>query len=597
MGQKIHPLGFRVGITKKHKAKWFANSDQYPQYILEDILLRKLLTSLIPPESLPRVFEDDKKMRIVEIQIERFIRNTLKIKIYAVNPDLSSLMLDQKTNRNYSSDENNNSSKNRKASIDANSKKELHISSESSQKFTKWKNIIRKKIFELKCYQFRNIIKKCNVLLEFSSISTKLDNDNFKQVNQSDLTNKLLKIKRLSEKRHQINLFLQRILTHRIVLKLPTELEILKVNLLYIYYTLQKYKLNLEIFELQHDLLRTNYQILKKFGILSKKWFITNNLRTIKRISKKFEKKLEELEKDQKIKKFELNFLKFPEILLRNSLQNALNQQNRQWVVNKCHHRLQNEYMSRFGGQLRKKRPIEFIKDLQTYINWHSETSLKVLKLNKENKKKSAYYASFRQLGQKFYLQRKKNLHKTQIEDLKKTQIKQQNIKLKKLVKRKIQNFMIENLLRKNVSNNAQFYKLNSIYQVQGFSDLSKKLTMMNSFPKISAIEIIEVKQPSEYAICLAYFITQKLEKRFSFRSVMKQAKRIAIQTPSVKGIKIQLSGRLNGAEIARTEWIREGRVPLQTLDADVDYSYKTAQTLYGIIGVKVWVFRKKTQY
>jgi len=180
---------------------------------------------------------------------------------------------------------------------------------------------------------------------------------------------------------------------------------------------------------------------------------------------------------------------------------------------------------------------------------------------------------------------------------VKKNEVKKENIKLKRVVKRKIQDFMIDNLLKNNVANNSEFYKLSSIYQAKGFEDLVKQLTLRNTFPKISAIEIIEVKQPSEYAVCLAYFITQKLEKRFSFRSVMKQAKRVAIQTSSVKGIKIQLSGRLNGAEIARTEWIREGRVPLQTLEADVDYSYKTAQTLYGIIGVKVWVFRKKNQY
>nr|AYQ94970.1 ribosomal protein S3 [Oedogonium angustistomum] len=589
MGQKIHPLGFRVGITKKHKAKWFANADQYPQYILEDILLRKKLTSLIPPESLPRVFEDDKKMRIVEIQIERFIRNTIKIQIYAVNPDLKSLMIDQKNNRNYSSDESSNQ-KNRKTSIDTNSKKELIIETDNSQKLTKWKNIIRKKMFELKCYQFRNIIKKCKVLLEIYEISnkTKFDNNNIENINYTNLNNKLLKIKRLSEKRDKIKLFLQRILTDKISLKIPTELEILKVNLLYIYYNLEISKLNLEIFELQQEILQINSKFFKKFGILSKKWFINNNLRTIKRILKKFEKELENLEKDQKIIKLPLNFLKFPEILLRNYLQNSLNQQNNKWIVNKCRNRLQNEYRSRFGGQLIKKTPMDLIKDIETYINWHSETS---------NKKKSAYYSSFRNLAQKLYLQRKKNFHKKQIDDLKKNQVIKENIKIKKVVKRKIQNYMINNLLKKNTSNNSQFYKLSYIYQVNGFSDLIKKFTLMNSFPKISAIEIIEIKQPSEYAVCLAYFITQKLEKRFSFRSVMKQAKRIAIQTSSVKGIKIQLSGRLNGAEIARTEWIREGRVPLQTLEADVDYSYKTAQTLYGIIGVKVWVFRKKNQY
>ena len=605
MGQKIHPLGLRVGITKKHKAKWFANSDQYPQFVLEDILLRKLVTSLIPPESLPRFFEDDKKMRVIEVQTERFIRNTIKIQIYAVNPDLSSLMLEKKKNRDYSSEENNNSSNknNRKIFVEKNSKKELTISNENAtpQKFTKWKNLLRKKIFELKCYQFKNIIKKCNVLLEIEAISNKTLHDtvvlsgNVNHEAKRNLNIILLKLKQLFENRHRIKLFLQRTLINKMILQLPTELENVKINLLYIYYNLRMYKINHEIFELQHDIIQINEKILKKFGILSKKWFINNNLRSIKRVLKKFEKQFKKIEKNYESKQ-NINdrflFLKYPEILLRNYLQNSLNQQNNKRV--NFRHQLENEYTSRFGNKLIKKQPRNLIKDLQTYLNWYSEKCLKVSKLTQKNQRKSVYYLSYRQLGQKVYIQKKKNYHKTG--NFKNNEVIQKNIKIKKVVKRKIQNFMIDNLVKKNFYNN-QWNMLYSSYQIHDFSKLIKQLALGHSFPKISAIEIIEIKQPSEYAVCLAYFITQKLEKRFSFRSVMKQAKRVAIQTQTVKGIKIQLSGRLNGAEIARTEWIREGRVPLQTLEADVDYSYKTAQTLYGIIGVKVWIFRKKTQY
>jgi small subunit ribosomal protein S3 len=63
-------------------------------------------------------------------------------------------------------------------------------------------------------------------------------------------------------------------------------------------------------------------------------------------------------------------------------------------------------------------------------------------------------------------------------------------------------------------------------------------------------------------------------------------------QETNIKGIKIQIAGRVNGAEIARTEWLREGRVPLQTMRADIDFSYKTAQTIYGILGIKIWLFK-----
>ena len=104
-------------------------------------------------------------------------------------------------------------------------------------------------------------------------------------------------------------------------------------------------------------------------------------------------------------------------------------------------------------------------------------------------------------------------------------------------------------------------------------------------------INVIEVPRVDADAALIAEYITQQLERRVSFRRVVRQAIQRA-QRAEVEGIKIQVSGRLNGAEIARTEWVREGRVPLHTLRADIDYSYKTALTIYGILGVKVWVFK-----
>ncbi len=91
-------------------------------------------------------------------------------------------------------------------------------------------------------------------------------------------------------------------------------------------------------------------------------------------------------------------------------------------------------------------------------------------------------------------------------------------------------------------------------------------------------------------ASLIAEFIAQQLEKRVAFRRATRQAIQKA-QRVNIQGIKVQVSGRLNGAEIARSEWVREGRVPLQTLRADIDYATKRAQTTYGVLGVKVWVF------
>jgi small subunit ribosomal protein S3 len=104
-------------------------------------------------------------------------------------------------------------------------------------------------------------------------------------------------------------------------------------------------------------------------------------------------------------------------------------------------------------------------------------------------------------------------------------------------------------------------------------------------------INVIEVARVDADAALIAEYITQQLERRVSFRRVVRQAIQRA-QRAEVQGIKIQVSGRLNGAEIARTEWVREGRVPLHTLRADIDYAYRTALTIYGILGVKVWVFK-----
>lgn len=104
-------------------------------------------------------------------------------------------------------------------------------------------------------------------------------------------------------------------------------------------------------------------------------------------------------------------------------------------------------------------------------------------------------------------------------------------------------------------------------------------------------INVVEVQRVDADATLIAEYIAQQLERRVSFRRVVRQAITRA-QKAGIEGIKIQVSGRLNGAEIARTEWTREGRVPLHTLRADIDYACCTAKTIYGILGVKVWVFK-----
>lgn len=104
-------------------------------------------------------------------------------------------------------------------------------------------------------------------------------------------------------------------------------------------------------------------------------------------------------------------------------------------------------------------------------------------------------------------------------------------------------------------------------------------------------INITEVRKPELDAKLVADSIKTQLERRILFRRAMKRAVQNAMRL-GAKGIKVEVSGRLGGAEIARTEWYREGRVPLHTLRADIDYSISEAYTTYGVIGVKVWIFK-----
>lgn len=104
-------------------------------------------------------------------------------------------------------------------------------------------------------------------------------------------------------------------------------------------------------------------------------------------------------------------------------------------------------------------------------------------------------------------------------------------------------------------------------------------------------VNIEEIRKPEVDAQLVAEGIAQQLERRIMFRRAMKRAVSNALRLGAL-GVKVHVSGRLNGAEIARAEWYREGRVPLHTLRADIDYGFAEAKTTYGIIGVKVWIFK-----
>ncbi|AEG91402.1 30S ribosomal protein S3 [Ramlibacter tataouinensis] len=173
-----------------------------------------------------------------------------------------------------------------------------------------------------------------------------------------------------------------------------------------------------------------------------------------------------------------------------------------------------------------------------------------------------------------------------------------EDIKVRDYLKTKLKNAAVSRVLIERPAKNARI----TIYSArpgvvigkkgEDIENLKKELATRLGVPV--AVNIEEVRKPEVDAQLIADSITQQLEKRIMFRRAMKRAMQNAMRL-GAQGIKIMSAGRLNGIEIARTEWYREGRVPLHTLRADIDYGFSEAKTTYGVIGVKVWVYKGDT--
>lgn len=187
--------------------------------------------------------------------------------------------------------------------------------------------------------------------------------------------------------------------------------------------------------------------------------------------------------------------------------------------------------------------------------------------------------------------------------------------KLKNYAELLEQDFKIRNFINKKFGNSGitlieieRTYKSDSIFLKiyaakpanildngeLGVIELRDKLKK-NFDPKIKInIDLFQVLYPNRSAILLAQSISDQLRSRVAFKRTIRKTIKQALVN-NIKGIKIQISGRLNGAEIARSEWSKEGRMPLQTLRADIDYAHVYAKTIYGILGIKVWLFKGET--
>jgi small subunit ribosomal protein S3 len=173
-----------------------------------------------------------------------------------------------------------------------------------------------------------------------------------------------------------------------------------------------------------------------------------------------------------------------------------------------------------------------------------------------------------------------------------------EDIKVREYLKVKLKNAAVSRILIERPAKNARITIFSARPGVvsgkkgEDIENLKKELAARLGVPV--AVNIEEVRKPEIDAQLIADSITQQLEKRIMFRRAMKRAMQNAMRL-GAQGIKIMSAGRLNGIEIARTEWYREGRVPLHTLRADIDYATSEAKTTYGIIGVKVWVYKGDT--
>jgi len=160
---------------------------------------------------------------------------------------------------------------------------------------------------------------------------------------------------------------------------------------------------------------------------------------------------------------------------------------------------------------------------------------------------------------------------------------------------RKVANYFLENFDKSNPktasllnNNKGTLKRFTSLLLKSNIRNIIRSLQIKNK--KNYHISINFIKNPFEDATLIAKYIAEQLEKRTPFRRAVKQTIK-KVQRTEMKGIKVELSGRLNGIEMARSEWKREGRVPLHTLRAKIDYTHERAETIYGTIGIKVWLF------
>lgn len=671
MGQKIHPLGFRVGITKRHQTVWFARFQkrQYSQTVLEDIFLRKTLQKLLPELLKKKYNNSDQIAKIAHIKIERgLIPYEIGIQIHAQNCEAIKTAVDKlEINSNVLKNVLKNKFVLEKASLKnqdvfnvkstesvdnvKTTKKETQktknlksskfgknskTSKFGEKRFNKRKNVLER--FRERILQNMLIIKKgTKITRKFQKADIKVSkfgrqrNDRFgrnTRKNQPRFSSYASKTNVKTVKNNSTDF--SNLSTSRLRSILTENREQSQKTTKFMNVFLAKMNRNF-IVALKSDLLTWNTYVetykanqIQKFGKLryaplgyQTKWSLARLKRYEKQPFTVLVKVLKVLQK-QALRKLELlrkeyfvlgriprmkSFAYFQRIRFIKALKNFIQQSKVGFIAKQK----QNSYVSQPVNAQKQRENAKFLQTLK-------EKALTAKLTNIKNEtRKVRFVEHFQHLVQKH---RQKNLYLylatiadsrkylRQIQKFTKQQasflfginpsvLEQMNAEEKReFVKNQLKKAIQKANRQNDLQRNLQEVFVRQIQQQKRICE--QNLALM---PKISfKFYSVKPETAETNASIVTDTIVDKLEKREAFRKVIKKVSEDLMKTSKVKGVKIQVSGRLNGAEIARSEWVRAGRVPLQTLRANIDYCYKTAQTIYGIIGVKVWIYRGYTK-
>jgi ribosomal protein S3 len=695
MGQKIHPLGFRVGITKRHQTVWFARfqKHQYAQTVLEDRFIHKTLEKLLPELLKKKYSNADETAKISQIKIERgFIPYEIGIQIHAQNCEaiktaIDSLEVDANVFKNvlknsFALDQASNDptllavygsnlSQNQRSMTEigsAKTKPQSNLNPElrsqnsgwgtnrpanaaqrrTEKRFNKRKNSLER--FRRRILENMLIVKKGKKItrqfqkpdLQINPLFTRSSGENsgmrrgrFGNSNATRLKGDGVRNLRDQQKTTGgdfSNLSPAR-LRSLLTDNRDQSQKTTKFMNVFLSKTNRQFLATLKTDLTEWNTYLENYKVeqIQRFGHLREaplgyqfKWSLSRLKRYEKQPINILVKLLNILQK-QALRKLEIlrkeffalgtiskmrSFAYFQRIRFIRALKTYIQQTKVEMIVKtknklgEMNGQISQDY-SRIGKEklllgltekaLKSKltnlknetRKFKLVEHLQSLIQRHRQRNLYLYLATISDSRKY-----LREI-QKFTKQQANFLFGFTSETLAEADMLTQDENIKKdFVKSQLKKAIQKANLQNECQRSLQDVFLRQIQQQRLICQ--QNLALM---PKIS-LKFYSVRPDviETNASIVTDGIVDKLEKREAFRKVIKKVSEDLMKTNKVKGVKIQVSGRLNGAEIARSEWVRAGRVPLQTLRANIDYCYKTAQTIYGIIGVKVWIYRGYTK-